>query len=311
MRLHDVIGQTALARLLTKLIARDRLPHAVLLEGVPGCGRRTLALALAQALLCTAPVAGEACGQCPSCRLCAAGNHPDLVALAHDRGEKELPVDTVRDEVAARATESALIGTRRVFILYGVERLSGSSANVLLKTLEEPPSGVYLLMTTAQVATVMTTVRSRAQVFRLQPLGTADIAKILVAGGVDPAEASARAKAAPGSHRGLWDGGAPAPLEALRKLFRDGLREELVAEVVSHLPSGLDDDMKAAGITEAMEQRRALRSWLQALAQDQLLELRAKPTPALAARVQRLALLHQDLDRNLAPRLVVEALGLG
>jgi DNA polymerase-3 subunit delta' len=310
MPLAAVIGQAAPARLLSRLVARGRLPHAVLLEGVPGCGRRTLALALAQALLCAAPVAGDACGACPSCRLCAAGNHPDLTALAHDRGEQDLPVDAVRDEVAARATETPLAGPRRVFVLYGVERLLPAAANVLLKTLEEPPAGVYLIMTTAQVAAVMGTVRSRAQVFRLQPLAPADIARILVTGGLDPAKASARANAAPGSHRGLWDDAGGAPLDDLRRLFRDGLRAELVANVVAGLPTRLDETQEAAGVTLAMEQRRVLRSWLQALAQDQLLELRANPAPALAARVQRLALLHQDLDRNLQPRLVVEALAL-
>ncbi len=67
-RLADVCGNTGIRTLLARLRARGRLPHAVLLEGIPGCGRRTLALALAQSLLCAQSVDGDACGACDSCR---------------------------------------------------------------------------------------------------------------------------------------------------------------------------------------------------------------------------------------------------
>ncbi|MBA3707916.1 MAG: hypothetical protein H0W83_03735, partial [Planctomycetes bacterium] len=256
MKLSEVIGQPGLTRLLARLISRSRLPHACMLEGPPGCGRRTLAGAISQALLCSQPSGGDACGSCPSCAMCGAGTHPDLVATPHDSDSDDLPVDLMRDEIVAKAYESPLMGERRVFILYSVERLQNAAANVLLKALEEPPAGAYFVMTTAQSSSVMKTIRSRAQISRMQPLTAADIAIILRRGGVSADEARSRAEGATNGHRGLWGDVTPVPLEDLRLLSRDGLRSEVVARVVAGLPTSVTEEQEAAGRTVASEQRR-------------------------------------------------------
>ncbi|HEX3135063.1 MAG TPA: DNA polymerase III subunit delta', partial [Planctomycetota bacterium] len=92
MRLGEIIGHGGLPRLLVRLIARTRLPHAIILDGIPGCGRRTLARAVAQALLCHAPHQGDACGACASCRVLAAETHPDCIELPHDSTVADLPL---------------------------------------------------------------------------------------------------------------------------------------------------------------------------------------------------------------------------
>jgi DNA polymerase-3 subunit delta' len=310
-RLAEVVGQDGLIALLERLLAANRLPHTVLLEGLPGCGRRTLARALAQALLCASPKQGDACGVCPSCLTAAAGTHPDIVALPHDSESDELPVERVRDEVVARAYESPLVGSRRAFLIYGAERLRDESANALLKALEEPPPGAYFILTTAQSTAVLKTIRSRSQLFRLQPLSAADLVRVLRAGGVSATEAEARAMRGAGGHRGLWGELESAPIAQLRELCVGGLRSELVAEVVAALPQKITPEQEEAGLTVAKEQRRALRQWLIALAHELQRELRADPSPKIAARIERLAPLHHDLELNLQPRLVIEALALG
>jgi DNA polymerase-3 subunit delta' len=267
-RLADVLGQGGLTALLKRLLRANRLPHAALLEGVPGCGRRTLARALAQSLLCASPHEGDSCGACESCLLAGSGSHPDLVALAHDSESDELPVERVREDVVARAYESPLVGARRVFIIYGVERLAKEAANAMLKALEEPPAGAYIVMTTTQSAAVLKTIRSRAQLFRLQPLAEAELARVLRAGGIAATDADARAMRGAGSHRGLWGDLESAPIAELRELCTGGLRMETVAAVVAALPSKITAEQEEAGLTVTKERRRALRQWLIALAHD-------------------------------------------
>ena len=139
MRLAEVLGQPAAVALIRRLIAGRRLPQTLLLSGPPGCGRRTTARAAAQALLCSAPAAGDACGHCRSCALVATGSHPDLVEVPGDRDaadedgdqSRSLKVDLIRD-LAERAMETPILGERRVFLIPACERLSagrGDSAN--------------------------------------------------------------------------------------------------------------------------------------------------------------------------------------
>jgi DNA polymerase III delta' subunit len=306
--LSEVIGQPGPTRLLARLIAGGRLPHALLLEGVPGCGRRTLAIAVARALLCPSARGGDACGACASCRLVDEGTHPDLVALSHDSQADDLGVDLVRSAVVEAAYQSPLLGSKRVFVLPGVERLGLAAANTLLKVLEEPPAGAYLVMTTANAGAVLRTIRSRAQLHRLAPLAAADIERILVRGGIPAGEARLRAALGGGSHRGLWQDAGAIPLQAMLRLCREGLRSELVAEIADQLPQRARED---EGRTLAAEQRRQLGQWLQALLHELRGELRGPQAAKAADAIERVLQLQQDVHRNISPQLVIAGLALG
>ena len=317
MQLADVLGQASVSRLLTRLIDRDRLPHAVLLEGQPGCGRRTLATAIAQAVLCHAPVAGDSCGTCASCRLVQSGSHPDLVSTPHDSVPGNVSVDLVRDEIVDAAYASPLVGERRVFILPGIERWRVEASNTLLKVLEEPPAAVRFIATTTQSAAVLRTIRSRSQLYRLQSLTAGDVERVLVRGGIPAPEAQRRAVHSDGGHRGLWDDTPEIPLAALLTLARDGYRTSVVAEVLSHLPTTVTPAAEAQGLTLAAEQRRMVRMWLSALTQALRADLRTDvhnsgtASQQAAERIIRIGALQGDLARNLQPRLVLESIGLG
>lgn len=317
-QLGNVLGQDGLVRLLRRLVVRERVPAAVLLDGQPGCGRRTLSRALAAALLCPTPVDGDACGQCRSCALVAAGNHPDLVALPHDSDEEhpdpevaeaaraQLNAEAVRELIEVRAWESPLIGRRRVFLLPVIERLQrgqATMANALLKALEEPPAGAYFILTAAAAAGVMATIRSRTQCYRLQPLTVVDVERILARGGVPTAEAARRAATSAGSHRGLWatDIEAP-PIAGLRHLIEEGLDGRVLADLVQGLPN------RDGGLGEA---RRVLRRWLLATQQAYRRELPGPHGPAAADAIERLSRSMRDLGLNIQPRLVLEGLAVG
>jgi DNA polymerase III delta' subunit len=307
MSLLAVHGHGPVVRLLQRLHQRDRLPAALLLEGPPGCGRRTLARAWARALLCASPIEGDACGQCMHCQLVPTGAHPDLVGTAHDTAATPPTAEQIRTEVVEAAYQSPLQANRRVFIIHTVERLRLEAANALLKVLEEPPTRTRFVLTTALAPAVLRTIRSRCQLLRLGALGVDDLAQVLMDGGVPRALALARAAGGHGTHRDLWDDAPPVPLAALHQLATQGFRSAAVAEAVSNLPEDGD------GGTVAQAQRAAVRRWLLALAQRLRQDLRAEDATVArmaAQRLERLATLHRDLALNLSPRLVLEALGL-
>ena len=314
MRLADVIGHGGLPRLIARLVTRGRLPHAIILEGIAGCGRRTFARAMGQALLCSAPHAGDACGECPSCRVMTAGTHPDCVELPHDSTGADLPLDLVRELIVDAAFTSPLMGTAKIFLLPGIERLAPAASNTLLKVLEEPPRGTYLIMTTTTAAGVLRTIRSRSQLYRMSPLTAAEVATILERRGLTRPEALRLSLVAQGSVRGLDERTAQVPFVALSRLLSGPLDEALVGDVVGQLPKKLGED--AGGRTLAGEQRRVLGLWLEALVQRERLALTSPAGPdataadAVCDRIERVLRLQRDLDRHVNPHLVVEGLAL-
>jgi DNA polymerase III subunit delta' len=157
------------------------LAHAYLIHGASGIGLEAFAGAWGRALLCETPRAsGQACGQCASCQLNAAGNHPDLTLLTLEEEEEtdskaakvatEIKIDQVR-----AFTEGVNLGThragRRVVIVTPAEALNLPAANALLKTLEEPPEGTVFLLVTTALSRLLPTIRSRC---RLLPVATPD-----------------------------------------------------------------------------------------------------------------------------------------
>lgn len=308
MRLNEIIGHAGLPRLVARLIARGRLPHAIILEGIAGCGRRTFARAMAQALLCSAARAGDACGTCASCQVMIAGTHPDCIELPHESTGADLPLDLIREVVVDAAFTSPLMGTAKVFILPGIERLAPAVANTLLKVLEEPPRGTYLIMSTTTAAGVLRTIRSRAQLYRLSPLTAPEVAAILECRGTARDEAGRLSLVARGSVRGLDERAAPVPFEALARLLAGPLDESVVGEVVGQLPKRVGEE--AGDRTLAAEQRRILGQWLEALVQRERLALAGPDAEVVAGRIERVLRLQQDLERHLNPHLVVEGLAL-
>ncbi len=145
--------------------AADRLPHALLITGARGLGKRRFADLFVRALLCTAPdPQGLPCGRCPDCRLTAAGNHPDLVCVVPDPESKsgEITIDAIRD-LSDRAALTPMRGTRKLVLIDPADRMNPAAANALLKTLEEPAGDTLLCLIAARPGRLPATIRSRCQ----------------------------------------------------------------------------------------------------------------------------------------------------
>jgi DNA polymerase-3 subunit delta' len=160
------------------MVAAGRLPPSLLFAGRAGVGKLQAAIALAQALNCR--VGGEdACGTCASCSRIARGEHPDIRILRPEGKGGQLKVPEVRSAIADipfRPFE----GKHRVVILEDAERMNPTTANTLLKTLEEPPAWASLILVTANEATMLPTILSRCQVLRFAPLAPDELVTLLV-----------------------------------------------------------------------------------------------------------------------------------
>ena len=181
----QVIGQSRAVELLRRSLNSERLSHAYLFVGQPHVGKMTLAINLAQALNCEQEA--RPCGQCRSCLLIAAGNHPDVQFIGRmanaDSGEagtkKEISIAQIK-ELQRSAGLQPYEGKHRVFIIDGAEYLNEESANCLLKTLEEPPPKVLFILLTVNDGRLLPTIVSRCQRVELFPLPALAIEQSLI-----------------------------------------------------------------------------------------------------------------------------------
>jgi DNA polymerase-3 subunit delta' len=198
MPFRGIRGHRAVISLLQRGIARDRLPPSLIFAGAEGLGKRRVAVALAEAANCVEPVDGDACGVCRSCRRIARGVHGDVLLVQPDE-MGSIKTAVVRD-VVERSAYRPFEGRRRVVIFDDADLLETHAQNALLKTLEEPPSGSWFVLVTAQPDRLLPTVRSRCPALRFGPVPEADVAAALVGEhGWDERAARAAAAASGGS----------------------------------------------------------------------------------------------------------------
>ena len=154
-------------------MVRGPAPHAVLLVGPDGVGKTTLALDLAAGLLCTAEPADRPCRACRACRLVERGGHPDLHRLGPVGPGRQVVIggpDAKYRGVKDLIGELPLMpveGGARVAIVEGADRMNEDAQSALLKTLEEPPAGVTIILCADAEARLLPTVRSRCFRVRL------------------------------------------------------------------------------------------------------------------------------------------------
>jgi len=244
---------------------RDRMPHALLLQGHNGIGKRDFAMALAQSLLCNQPKTDHsACGQCHGCNWFVQGNHPDFRLLEPEEMASASGEDGSVESKGARKTQISVDQVRtladflglsshrsglRVICLHPAEALNQASANALLKMLEEPPPNVLFLLVTHQPQHLLPTIRSRCSQFDMPIPARAVAEKWLTHHGVKHA-----------TQRLAYAGGAP-----LRAMEQDDGSEKRLTELhnMLTLASGMDPFAAAAlctrdGVAHAVD---ILQKW--------------------------------------------------
>ena len=187
---------------------RQALPHALLLCGPRGLGKRDFLRRFVRGLLCQKTNDGDACGACRSCFLLDAGTHPDYVSLSYGLRKdgvqrSEIVVDQIR-ELSARLATSSQFGGWQIASIDPADAMNTAAANALLKTLEEPASQTMLILLADEPWRMPATIRSRCQRIEFQlPSQTESLAWLQEQGVRDAAAALAAAGGNPGLAR-IW-----------------------------------------------------------------------------------------------------------
>lgn len=203
--------------------AAGRCPHALLLSGQPGLGKRRFAEAFAALLLCDQPRDGLACGSCRGCQLRIAGSHPDFTRVEPEKEQGPLKVEQIRQLGEFVGRTSSREGARVVW-LSPAEAMNVNAANALLKNLEEPSGSVVFLLITDSPSGLLPTIRSRCQTVAFPvPPQQAALRWLAECGVEGPAALSVLALA----------GGAPLLAAALMEPDVQEVREQFFADLLS------------------------------------------------------------------------------
>lgn len=196
-------------------IRSGRMPHAILLRGARGNGKAMFASRLAAELLCGSNA--PPCETCASCRLCAAGSHPDWIEVTLEPDRREIVVEQIRDLVHSVGL-TARFGRYKVVIVNPADLMNRHAANTILKTLEEPPGATVFVLVSSNPAQLPATIRSRCQMVDF-PLPDSGLATEWLHGKVpEPDAALALAHGAPVRAVELWSSGL---IEVRSRLDRD------------------------------------------------------------------------------------------
>ena len=182
MRLY---GKEGLQKRLTDIADKDRLPHAILLHGNSGAGKKVMARHIAKLFLCKSPA--RPCESCPTCRSINADEHPDVIFVKRQCGGK-YSMDEFR-EVLAGTVIKPNNGDIKVYVFEDCGDMRVQHQNTLLKLIEEPADYLRFIFTCENSNSILETILSRVTEFEVSPMSVADCAECLIDGGTEPKRA--------------------------------------------------------------------------------------------------------------------------
>lgn len=316
-----MLGHHDVRQWLSNAISTRRVATAYLFTGPDGIGKAGMAVQFASALRCGAGK-GWACGQCGECTRVSKGLHPNVRVFAKPADKTEFPVELVR-EICDEAGVKQLEPGARVFVIHDADRFNDSSANALLKTLEEPPPGLTFVLLAANVAEVLPTILSRCNPVRFSALSDEQVTEVSRGWEGQPVNPETRAmlvraaQGSPGRLKRMIDYGtldavgaflksvAGDPYAAAEKLAASvheaeetEARRERLREAVGLLSANLRDRMTTALGTDV----RPILKRPQA---------EAGSADRLVTALGKLDDLRQRIDGNVNLKLACDAIALG
>lgn len=218
--MFEVLGQEFSKKYFREAVKNNRVSHSYIINGPDGIGKSVFALHMAELLLCTAEE--KPCGVCNSCTKIEKLIHPDVKII--DNGKKSIGVNEIRrliDEVGTKPYE----GEKKIIIIKNADNITPEGQNALLKTLEEPPNNVVLILLVEFIEEILQTILSRCQILRFGRASLNSILDYLSKAGYNKAEAEIAAN--------LSDGILGRALSGLDSKYI-GLRKQTI-EVASKL----------------------------------------------------------------------------
>ena len=187
MNSSGITGHEKQRDFLNRLARSKSIPHAILLSGQSGIGKRMIAERFIKSLYCTGSL--KPCLECSACRQIAAGSFPDYLELNRDEkgripvGMRDKPAEGTVRWLIDKMTRVPVTG-RSAVLIDGVNTISDAGQNALLKTIEEPYSEAVIVMLSEGRSGILPTILSRCMDITFNPLADSDVASILVSSGV-------------------------------------------------------------------------------------------------------------------------------
>lgn len=293
------------------------VPHAWLLLGPTGSGKRATALALAAAFNCHR-LPGIGCGECSACTRIISGRHPDLHVIAPEG--QNISVETIRSGMIPEAARSPFEARRKIFVIEEAERMHPAAQNALLKTLEEPPEDTVIILVCDQEDELLETVRSRCRVLHFQRVSSEVIQEVLMTEGADPGLARLAGRIADGDINRARSFALEPEAQERHRLFAGmpgrltsslealDAAAEIVAEVATAVMDRSDDQkQEVADLAVALGEGRGTATARASLAKRHKRELRRLETEVLNEALWTIASWYRDVlaARRSAPDAMV------
>ncbi len=258
--LDSVLGHEGQISSLLQVIEAGRLPSTLLFCGLEGVGKKKVALAMAQILVCEKR---EGCGECPPCVRLDNGQSESLLLISQEKRGSLIKAEESR-QVLKFLRLKMDGGCSRVIVIDGADRLNPHAANILLKTLEEPPERTYFILIASGLGAVLPTIRSRSQVIRFSPLSNGILKKYVHSKGGGPEDGV------------IADWIIDASGGSLGKLERmgDGSWGEVRQAAMNFMSGALNGNMdyfhSLKGLVRDREEALFMSRWLQTVLRDGL-----------------------------------------
>lgn len=186
MDYKQIIGHERAIEALRRTIKNKTLSHSYIFEGEEGLGKKTIAYLFAKTLLCKEQ-GTQPCDHCASCMKFDGGHHPDFIVIEPEKGLiKKGEIEKLVNSVAMAPFESL----RKIYIIDDSHKMNPEAMNTLLKTLEEPPEYINIILITSSSNNILPTILSRCQRIKFYPLQSKEITNYLVSHGIDVDKAS-------------------------------------------------------------------------------------------------------------------------
>ena len=173
----DIVGHDKIKDHLQNSIRLNKVSHAYMFVGDKGVGKKTMAKAFAQTLQCEAGGITP-CMKCKSCLQAVSGNQPDIRILTHEKAD--ISVDEIRGQLVNDAGIMPYAGPYKIYIVPDAHLLNAAAQNAMLKTIEEPPSYVVVILIVDNKEALLPTILSRCVTINFMPLSDGIVTKYLM-----------------------------------------------------------------------------------------------------------------------------------
>lgn len=173
MEFNSIIGNTNVKEYLNKSIEQNNILHSYLFLGTEGIGKLLIAKEFARKILCLENTKDETC-TCKSCTCFKSQNHPDFHVI-NEEGEN-IKIETIR-EITEKVIEKPIISSKKVYIINDCDKMTKEAQNCLLKTLEEPPEFITIILISSNENIILNTIKSRCMTIKFRNIENDELAE--------------------------------------------------------------------------------------------------------------------------------------